>query len=592
MSPADHAQLPEVAELDRITSGEPHHLVIVTADLVGYSEIVFRDVHQSIVLLRETRSILTNCIRREGGKILQTPGDFILAAFDDFEVALKASTGAQMHLLKRNQASVADKVAHWKIGIAFGEVYTVEDDYFGNAINVASRLQALAGPGEIYFTGAPAGIGFPDGVVVHDLGLKTLKNIDQALRVHRAVVPAYDLLMQTSPSRFSTTPTLLKHLRKPVVRLEPFRDLSQTSKGQMFGEALVGEIQLILSRLSNSISVTDPGSVAPGKQDYALSGSVQAGGSHIRVVARLTSCIDGLTLWSDRFDCDLERTFDLQDQISQEIVAALQLRLTDGEHVQLSRRGTSSGKAWECYQRAHDIERRFTRHGHMKAKELYNAALTFDPDYLSALVALGFCHLDDVRLGWSRNERESIAVAETLCGRAKELAGPQADSLALAAFLSFFKGEWAAAREDMDHAVFLAPQSPEIAGYQGALFDLLGDYRSAIRAYTSALMLSAHSPAWIPSNLGLSYLALGNNAEAEHIYREVLQHHPEYLRAWIGLVVALNRQGKSAEARRSAETVLSLEPTFSAAEWARAKPFNDEGLLEAFVGDLRAVGIP
>ena len=174
-------------------------------------------------------------------------------------------------------------MAHWKIGIAFGEVYTVEHDYFGNAINVASRLQALAGPGEIYFTGAPAGIRVPDAVAVHDLGLKALKNIDQTMHVHRAVVPAYGILMQTSPSRFSTTPTLLKHLRKPVIRLEPFRDLSQAQKSQMFGEALVGEVQLILSRLSNSISVTDPSSVALGKQDYILSGSVQVGGSYIRV---------------------------------------------------------------------------------------------------------------------------------------------------------------------------------------------------------------------------------------------------------------------------------------------------------------------
>ena len=120
----------------------------------------------------------------------------------------------------------------------------------------------------------------------------------------------------------------------------------------------------------------------------------------------------------------------------------------------------------------------------------------------------------------------------------------------------------------------------------------MGDYRSAIRSYATALQLSAHSPPWIPSNLGLSYLALGNEAEAEHIYRAVLQHYPDYVRAWIGLVVALNRQGKATEAKRAAETVLTLDPQFSSTEWVRSRPFNDEKLLNVFVDDLRAVGIP
>ena len=113
----------------------------------------------------------------------------------------------------------------------------------------------------------------------------------------------------------------------------------------------------------------------------------------------------------------------------------------------------------------------------------------------------------------------------------------------------------------------------------------------AIGAYTRALSLSAHSPAWIPSNLGLSLLALGNNEEAEHIYREVLEHHPKYVRAWIGLAVALNRQGKDGEARRAAERVLLLDPSFSAAEWVKSRPFNDDRLLDAFAADLHGVGL-
>ena len=593
MSPNVTSLEPEPARsVGPFQSDAPRELVVLTADLVGYSELVFRDAKNGFTVLRETRAILVDCIRCNAGQILQTPGDFVLATFDDFGAALRAAVSAQHGLLKRHQVSPTASAGHWKIGIARGEVSRVDDDYYGNAINVAARLQALANPGETYFTGAPGDLQAPDGVVTDDLGRKTLKNIDQPVHIRRAVIPAYEKLMQTARPGFSTPPRLLRHLRKPVVRLEPLQSLNPARQNRLFGKALLGEVQLILSRLSNSISVTDPSGSRPGQHDYVLSGTVQSGGSHLRIMARLTSCADGVTLWADRFDCDLEHSFDLQDQISQEIVAALQLSLTEGEHSQLSRRGTSSGKAWECFQRAHDIERRFTRHGHRKAKEFYAEALKLDANYLSALVAMGFCHLDEVRLGWSKNERGSIAAAEALYERAKQLTNRHADVSALSAFLCFFKKRWVNAREEMQTAVQLAPQSPEIIGYQGALFDLMGDYSSAIRSYTTALRLSAHSPAWIPSNLGLSYLVIGNAAEAEHIYREVLQHHPDYVRAWIGLAVSLNRQGKATEAKKAAETVLTLDPMFSSAEWVRSRPFNDERLLNAFVGDLRAVGIP
>ena len=593
MSPGVTRTEPQpVKPVGPLQSGMPRELVVLTADLVGYSELVFRNAESGFAVLRETRTILVDCIRRNTGKILQTVGDFVLATFDDFGAALQAAVIAQENLLRRHQMSPTATAGHWRIGIARGEVSKVDDDYYGNAINVAARLQALASPGETYFTGAPKDLQAPHGAVTDDLGPKALKNIDQPVNIRRLVIPAYELLMQTARPGFSTSPKILKHLRKPIVRLEPFENLNEESKNRLFGDALLGEVQLILSRLSNSISVIGPQGSASVPHDYVLSGMVKSGGIHHRIMARLISCADGVTLWMESFDCDLEHSFDLQDQISQEIVAALQLSLTEGEQSHLSWRGTSSGKAWECFQRAHDIERRFTRHGHRKAKEFYAEALKLDPNYLSALVAMGFCHLDEVRLGWTMNERESIDAAEALCGRARQLATQHADVSALSAFLCFFKKQWVDARDEMQIAVQLAPQSPEIVGYQGALFDLMGDYRSAIRSYTTALQLSAHSPAWIPSNLGLSYLALGNEAEAEHIYRAVLQHYPDYVRAWIGLAVSLNRQGKAAEARKAAETVLTLDAQFSSSEWVRSRPFHDERLLNAFIGDLRAVGIP
>jgi len=572
-------------------NGIPLNLVVLTADLVGYSELVFRDVQNSITVLRETRGIVAESITRHSGKVLQTPGDFVLATFDEFGRALQAAVAAQARLLRHHRGGSVQKGGHWKIGIAAGEVYVIEEDYFGNAINVAARLQSLAGPGDILYTFASDSRSSVEGASIQDLGRKKLKNIDDPVQVYRAFLPAYELFLETSRSDLKTPPRLLKHLKKPTLRLEPFRSLNQAERSHLFADALVGEVQLILSRLSNSILVVDPTASVAGNHDYILSGTIQIGGPYLRIMARLTSTSDGLTMWAERYECDLESSFDVQDQISREIVAALQLALTEGEQAQLVRRGTKSGKAWDLFQRAHDIERQFTREGHERAKDFYEQALALDPEYLSALVALAFCHLDEVRLGWSKEERDSLDRANALCDRATRTATRNADVLALKAFLEFFQKHWDEARAKMQEAVQVAPQSPEIIGYQGALFDLMGDFRSAIGSYMRALSLSAHSPAWIPSNMGLSHLALGNNEEAEHIYREVLEHHPKYVRAWIGLAVALNRQGKKDEAHSAADRVLMLDPSFSAAEWVKSRPFNDDRLLDAFTDDLRAAGL-
>jgi tetratricopeptide (TPR) repeat protein len=308
-------------------------------------------------------------------------------------------------------------------------------------------------------------------------------------------------------------------------------------------------------------------------------------------MVRLTSLIDGLTVWAERFECNLNDSFDIQDQISQEIVAALQLALTEGEQAPLWRRGTASGRAWELFQRGHDFERRYTREGHQKAKELYQQALRHDSNYLSAIVAFGFCHLDEVRLGWCFDEISSIREAETLCERAMGLVTDHPDVLALLAYVRFFQKREGEARGAMQRAVELSSQSPEIIGYQGALFDLMGNYAAAVRSYTRALTLCPHAAAWIPANLGLSNLALGQHQEAERLYREVLQHHPNYVRAWIGLTLSLVRQGRVGEAKLAAEYLLSLDPAFTAAEWAKSRPFNDEELLKSFVRDLCAAGL-
>ncbi len=568
--------------------GQGTRTAIIAADLVGYSSLVFLDPHAGIATLRETRSYIVGAIEMHGGNVLQTPGDFVLAAFDRPESALPAAAAAQSEILKHCMTRGTVEGGHWKIGVEVGEMFCVDSDYYGTPINVASRLQALAAAGEIWFSDqVPGRETFPEGFTVHNVGAKQLKNIGGKISVYRASHREYNKLLSREVRRGTLPARLFQHLRKPVVRLQRLKVPAGNDDLAFISVALVDEIHLVLSRLSGSLEVLHEEDAPDTRPDYTLVGTIQQAGPKIRLVCRLDARSSGRAVWAERFESDLTQSFNLQDRIASEIVSALQISLTEGEQAQLWKRGTSNGRAWESFQRGHDFERRYTRQSHARAKAYYEEALAQDAEYLSAIVAVGFCHLDEVRLGWSADEAASVNAAASIFERAKAISMNHPDVLALLAYINFFRGDHVEALETMTRAVALAPQSPEIVAYRGALLDLVGDFRGAVWSYTHALTLAPHSPAWMASNLGLSLLALGDSFEAERVYREVLDSHPDYVRACIGLTVSLVRQGRMRDAREMANRLMALDPAFTPEEWARSRPFPQRDLVESFVADLR-----
>ena len=139
-------------------------------------------------------------------------------------------------------------------------------------------------------------------------------------------------------------------------------------------------------------------------------------------------------------------------------------------------------------------------------------------------------------------------------------------------------------------AVALEPRSAELNAYLGALYDTLGRYEDAADAYRRAMALSPYHSAWIASNLGLTYCMMGRLAAAERMFRQVVKHHPDYLRAYIGLAVVEKRLGRDEEARRAAALLRRLDPMFRADDWGRAQLYTDPAVVDAFVADLKATG--
>ena len=195
---SEQTQIQDTGEWGPTSEGTRETRTVIAADLVGYSELVFRDPHGGVRILRESRSILVRAIQDHGGAIVDTPGDFVLATFPDVAGATRAATLAQQQLYQKHFSASDAESGHWKIGIESGEVFLIDKDFYGTTINVAARLQALAGPGEIYLSDLVQKLGkFPPGFRVQEIGAKQLKNIERAVHIYRVYLPAYESLLVT-----------------------------------------------------------------------------------------------------------------------------------------------------------------------------------------------------------------------------------------------------------------------------------------------------------------------------------------------------------------------------------------------------------
>lgn len=578
-----------------------HLATVLAADAVGFTRRMQENQRATVTALFECRAILAEVVDTFHGFTVDTPGDFFLARMPSGIEAVEAALEIQRRVAERNRTVAEESQAQYRIGIGIGDVYEHGSEVLGDAVNIAARLQGIATPGNIVASGAVRSVvGAQPGVAFDDLGDHELKGIAAPVRVY--AVRRADQRRTERPGQQSSVagrnPVVVDRLPiKPVVEIEPFRALGSTEGERLFAEGIGDELMAMLAGLGNSLVVRQVAEsqapLSPGGpvRRYRLGGSVRCGAGQARIIARLSEAGSGDALWADRFEYSGEQSFDAHEVIARQVVTALQVNLTEGEQAQLWGRGTTSVRAWEMFQRGHDLERRFTRHGHLEARRCYEEALQHDPSYVSAIVALAFCHLDEIRLGWTAAEARSFAEAERLYARATAINADDAQCHALEAYVELHKRNDKAAVAAMERAAKLAPRSGELAAYLGNIYDTVGRYDDAIVAYRRAIWLSQHAPSWIATNLGLTLCVIGRADEARKLLLGVITHHPDYSRAHLALCIAYARLNQPEGARQAVAELRRLDPLFTIADWARDRPYADPKVMEALTADLRAVGL-
>ena len=359
---------------------------IVVADVVGYSRLMQIDEADTLSSLKHRRkAIVEPIVRRFEGRIVKVMGDGVLMEFASAVNAVKAALEIQEGMDDANGSLAVDRQIQLRIGVNLGDIVGEGSDIYGDGVNIAARLEALAEPGAICVS-AKVRDEFrgKEDHSFEDMGEVALKNIANPVHVFK-LTGRGSLTLPEPPSQLP---------EKPSVAILPFTNLSGDPEQQYFSDGITEDIITELSR-SRSLFVIARNSSFQYRDKsvdvrrvsrelgvrYVVEGSVRKMGNRIRITAQLIDAGLGNHLWSERFDRRIEELFDVQDELTQTIVATLTGRLEDAEIRTASNKPTDSLAAYDCLLRGIQHLRRVGMENNRCARELFEKAVVLDPNY-------------------------------------------------------------------------------------------------------------------------------------------------------------------------------------------------------------------
>ena len=577
---------------------------ILAADVAGYARLMGLDEVGTLRLLTARREIMDSVIAEHGGRIVNTAGDSVLAEFPSVVDAVQCAVEAQERLARASEGDPAARRLEFRIGVHAGDVMVRGGDLFGDGVNIAARLQALAQPGGVCVSGAVhehVRKLLPLGFV--DLGPQTVKNSDEPLR-------AYLLSSGEAPEeatgRQPEPPKPLPLPDKPSIAVLPFTNLSGDPEQEYFADGLVEDIITALSRvrsffvIARNSSFTYKGRAVDVRQvsrelgvRYVLEGSIRKAGARVRIVGQLVDGTTGHHVWADRFEGDVSDIFELQDKVTESVVGAVEPSIRLEEIRQARTKPTSSITAYDLYLRALPRFYSMTREGFADVRRLTNEALTIDPEFTLAKALGAYIRSISVSQCWHEPDDARVAVpmAREVLAEARD--DPTSQRFA-AQVLAYSATDYETALDAIERSLYLNPNSAQ--GYTGGgwVNAYAGRPLVAIDHFQRAMRLSPIDPekGIALSGIGMSYLMLERFDEALQWGEQALREMPNYgssHRVVIGALVGLQRLE---EARAAAKRLLEAFPTYTLTLQRQINPWRDAAFAERYLDALRVAGVP
>ncbi|MDX1487888.1 MAG: tetratricopeptide repeat protein, partial [Acidiferrobacterales bacterium] len=392
---------------------------------------------------------------------------------------------------------------------------------------------------------------------------------------------------------------------KPSVAVLPFDNMTGDPKQDYFVDGITGGIitmlakvpQLFVSaRTSTSSYKGKPVPVSQVAEElgvrYVLEGSVQRSKDRIRLNAQLIDALTGHHVWAERYDRELSDILVVQDQIAEEVVAALEVVLTEGEQRRVRRAETSNPEAYDYYVRARQTYLNFTEADILQARKLWLKAFELDPQYAGALASVGYSHAMAVLSGWSDDPAQDLKQARAYAEQSLAIDDTNPDAYALMGRLALFDRLLMLAVEYAQRAVELSPSHADNTALLGLFLSYAGRHAEALQAMNRAMRLAPHYPNWYSGIVGAAKRFQGNLDEAINAFEQERDRTPNSPRPYIWLASTYAEAGREEAARTAAEELLARNPNFSIKQFAKFQAWKNPEDLERLVDGLRKAGLP
>jgi adenylate cyclase len=614
---------------------------ILSADVAGYSRLMGEDEEATVRTITAYREVLTTLIQQHNGKVVDSPGDNLLAEFASVVDAVQCAVAVQKEITARNDELPENSIMQFRIGINLGDVIEEEERIYGDGVNIAARLEALANPGGICISKTtfdqiesklPYGYEF--------LGDHTVKNIAKPVGAYRVLmeprvtvagekvkapkaplwrhktvlVGALILIVTiigvgvwstyfraTSIEQASGEKMILPLPEKPSIAVLPFTNMSGDPEQEYFSDGLTDDLITALSQyrglfvISRNSVFTYKGQAVKSEQvrkelgvRYMLEGSVRKAGKRVRITAQLIETTTGGHQWAERYDRELKDIFTLQDEITQQIVSALDVKFEQIEQERALRKDTANLNAFDYNWRGWWYYQRFTKEDNEQARRMFEKAIELEPKFAHAYAGLGFTFYEQWASQWSQDP-QSLERAFELAKKAIAFDDSRSTAYTLLSHVYLWRKQHAQAIAEQERAIALNPNDAD--GYADLAETLVwaGKPSEALGLVEKAMRLNPHYPVDYLVILGFAYSMMERYEEAKAELKRALTRSPDHYGIHLMLAIIYSEIGREEEARAHVGEALRVNPQLSLEDLRQRLP---AALPEHVIDALRKAGLP
>jgi adenylate cyclase len=616
---------------------------IFSADVAGYSRLMAEDETATVKTIASYREIMTSLIKQHRGRVVDSPGDNMLAEFSSVVDAVQCAVAVQNEIQTRNAELPNNRKMEFRIGINLGDVIDEEDRIYGDGVNIAARLEALADPRGICVSKTAfdqIGTKLPLGYEY--LGEQSVKNIPKPVGAYRVLMKpdaagkvigekrflgrisrrtalaaiitlavvagsliGWNIYLQQSKK---VEPASVEKMALPLpdipsIAVLAFDNLSGDPSQEYFSDGIAEEIITALSNVGELFVIARNSSFSyKGKPvkiqqiseelgvRYVLEGSVRRSGDRVRVTAQLIDAIKGQHLWAKSYDRDLKDIFEIQDEITMKIVTGLRVKLTDGEQARIVEKESKNPDVYLKFLQAHKLWRDGTKESLLRYGQLVQEIVDIQPEYPHGYSALGWYHYELGNHGISPQENHEKAFK--LAQKALSIDESDVYAHALLSYIYLLKNKIEKAIESGKRAVGIQPNGAMVNMSLGSTLSYAGRADEAIVYLKQAIRLNPF-PAWYYYyHLGRCYLQKGQYEDALMELKKAHQRAPDAFYTNYFLAINYILLDREEESRASAAKTLELMPNLSVAFFRKYTKFKNQAFIKLVADAMRKVGFP